>query len=51
MMVLENACEFKEYLGSVFDAMGFYGSFEVVGNNIELNIIRYYKLIKSYKEL
>ncbi|WP_220955486.1 hypothetical protein [Helicobacter pylori] len=38
-MILENACEFKDYLGSVFDAMGFYGSFEVVGNNIELNII------------
>ncbi|MGN8519697.1 hypothetical protein ACR9M1_05750 [Helicobacter pylori] len=38
-MVLENACEFKDYLGSVFDEMGFYGSFEVVGNNIELNII------------
>ncbi len=39
MMVLENACEFKDYLGSVFDELGFYGSFEVVGNNIELNII------------
>ncbi len=38
-MILENACEYKDYLGSVFDAMGFYGSFEVVGNNIELNII------------
>ncbi len=38
-MVLENACEFKDYLGSVFDELGFYGSFEVVGNNIELNII------------
>ncbi len=38
-MVLENACELKDYLGSVFDEMGFYGSFEVVGNNIELNII------------
>ncbi len=39
MIILENACEFKDYLGSVFDEMGFYGSFEVVGNNIELNII------------
>ncbi len=39
MMILENACELKDYLGSVFDEMGFYGSFEVVGNNIELNII------------
>ncbi|GAA7775816.1 hypothetical protein HpBT0202_12350 [Helicobacter pylori] len=38
-MILENACEYKDYLGSVFDAMSFYGSFEVVGNNIELNII------------
>ncbi|GAA9476721.1 hypothetical protein HpHA294_10420 [Helicobacter pylori] len=38
-MILENACQYKEYLGSVFDTMGFYGSFEVVGNNIELNII------------
>ncbi|GAA6952422.1 hypothetical protein VN0387_13320 [Helicobacter pylori] len=39
MMVLENACEFKEYLSSVFGEMGFYGSFEVVGKNINLNII------------
>ncbi len=39
MIILENACEYKDYLGSVFDTMGFYGSFEVVGNNIELNII------------
>ncbi len=38
-MILENACEYKHYLGSVFDELGFYGSFEVVGNNIELNII------------
>ncbi len=38
-MVLENACEYKDYLGSVFDEIGFNGSFEVVGNNIELNII------------
>ncbi|MFA7987787.1 hypothetical protein [Helicobacter pylori] len=38
-MVLENACEFKEYLGSMFDEMGFYGSSEVVGKNINLNII------------
>lgn len=38
-MILENACEFKDYLGSVFDAMGFNGSFEVVGNEIHLNII------------
>ncbi len=39
MMILENACEYKDYLGSVFDEIGFYGSFEVVGNNIHLNII------------
>ncbi len=38
-MILENACDYKDYLGSVFDEIGFYGSFEVVGNNIELNII------------
>ncbi|WRD35279.1 hypothetical protein E5K51_03420 [Helicobacter pylori] len=38
-MILENACEYKDYLGSVLDAMGFHGSFEVIGNNIELNII------------
>ncbi|GAA6877516.1 hypothetical protein VN0345_09450 [Helicobacter pylori] len=39
MMVLENACEYKYYLGSVFDEMGFNGSFDVVDNNINLNII------------
>ncbi len=39
MMVLENASQYKDYLGSVFDEMEFYGSFEVVGNNIHLNII------------
>ncbi len=38
-MILENACEYKDYLGSVFDELGFHGSFEVVGNDIELNII------------
>ncbi len=38
-MILENACEYKDYLGSVFDAMGFNGAFEVVGNAIHLNII------------
>ncbi|GAA9287794.1 hypothetical protein HpHA233_10680 [Helicobacter pylori] len=38
-MILENACEHKDYLGGVFDAIGFYGSFQVVGNDIELNII------------
>ncbi len=38
-MILENACGYKDYLGIVFDELGFYGSFEVVGNNIELNII------------
>ncbi|GAA8803401.1 hypothetical protein DUHN26_11830 [Helicobacter pylori] len=39
MMVLENACEFNKYLSGVFDEMGFYGSFEVVGKNINLNNI------------
>ncbi|AZP95456.1 hypothetical protein CYK58_04265 [Helicobacter pylori] len=38
-MILENACDYKDYLASVFDAMGFYGSFEVMDNNIHLNII------------
>ncbi|MGL2771207.1 hypothetical protein ACQJ85_03645 [Helicobacter pylori] len=38
-MILENACEYKDYLAGVFDEMGFYGSFEVVGNAIHLNII------------
>ncbi|WRE27216.1 hypothetical protein KVD83_05110 [Helicobacter pylori] len=38
-MILENAFDYKEYLGSVFNAMGFNGSFEVVGNAIHLNII------------
>ncbi|WQW27125.1 hypothetical protein KVS17_02300 [Helicobacter pylori] len=38
-MILENACDYKDYLGSVFDAMGFNGSFEVVGNAIHINII------------
>ncbi|MGL2893500.1 hypothetical protein ACQKA5_07565 [Helicobacter pylori] len=38
-MILENACDYKEYLGNVFDAMGFNGSFEVIGNEIHLNII------------
>ncbi|MCQ2645328.1 hypothetical protein JT103_07120 [Helicobacter pylori] len=38
-MILENACEFKEYLGLVFDEMGFSGSFEVIDNAIHLNII------------
>ncbi|MFP6224073.1 hypothetical protein ACLGCM_06775 [Helicobacter pylori] len=38
-MILENTCELKDYLGSVFDAMGFNGSFEVIGSDIHLNII------------
>ncbi|MGL2527270.1 hypothetical protein ACOWOP_03950 [Helicobacter pylori] len=38
-MILENASVYKEYLGSVFDAMGFYGSFEVIDNDIHLNIV------------
>ncbi|MUU34214.1 hypothetical protein [Helicobacter pylori] len=38
-MILENAGEFKEYLPSVFDEMGFIGSFEVIDNDIHLNII------------
>ncbi len=38
-MILENACEFKEYLPGVFDELGFNGSFEVVENNIHLSLI------------
>ncbi|ANT42734.1 hypothetical protein JT151_05420 [Helicobacter pylori] len=38
-MILENACEYKDYLGSVFDELGFNVSFEVVGNAIHLNIM------------
>ncbi|MGL2662051.1 hypothetical protein ACQJ6U_07620 [Helicobacter pylori] len=38
-MILENACEYKEYLPGVFDEMGFNGSFEVIDNAIHLNII------------
>ncbi len=38
MMVLENAYKFKEYLGNLFDEMGFCGSFEIVDNNININI-------------
>ncbi|WQX95705.1 hypothetical protein KVK99_00985 [Helicobacter pylori] len=38
-MILENVCEYKDYLGSVFDELGFNGSFEVVDNNIHLNLI------------
>lgn len=38
-MILENACEFKEYLPGVFDELGFNGSFEIVDNVIYLNII------------
>ncbi|WP_120972872.1 hypothetical protein [Helicobacter pylori] len=38
-MILENACEYKDYLGFVFDEMGISGSFEVFDNAIRLNII------------
>ncbi|WQU05037.1 hypothetical protein KVC31_03185 [Helicobacter pylori] len=39
-MILENACEYKEYLpGAFFDELGFNGSFEVIDNNIHLNLI------------
>ncbi|WQX88572.1 hypothetical protein KVM38_01285 [Helicobacter pylori] len=38
-MILENACEYKDYLGIMFDAMGFNGSFEVFDNAIHLNLI------------
>ncbi|WP_031203762.1 hypothetical protein [Helicobacter pylori] len=38
-MILENACEYKDYLCDVFSALRFNGSFEVIGNDIHLNII------------
>ncbi len=38
-MVLENASQYKNYLEDVFNESGFYGSFEVVDNHINLNII------------
>ncbi|MUU19763.1 hypothetical protein [Helicobacter pylori] len=38
-MILENACDYKDYLGSVFDEMGFSGSFEVIDSAIHFNII------------
>ncbi|OPG48084.1 DUF4376 domain-containing protein [Helicobacter pylori] len=38
-MILENACEYKDYLPDVFDAMGFNGKFETIGNSIHLDII------------
>ncbi len=38
-MILENACEYKDYLGSAFDEMGFNGSFKVIGSAIHLKII------------
>ncbi len=46
-MVLENACKYKNYLWSVFDEMGFYGSFEVVDNNINLNINELLKQLQN----
>ncbi|MGN8518318.1 hypothetical protein ACR9M8_06235 [Helicobacter pylori] len=38
-MILENACEYKEYLPDVFDELGFNGSLEVFDNAIHINII------------
>ncbi len=38
-MILENACEYKEYLPGVFDELGFSGSFEVIDKAIHINII------------
>ncbi len=39
MMVLENASQYKDYLGDIFIVLQFCGSFRVVGNDIHLNII------------
>ncbi|PDW41537.1 hypothetical protein BB424_08960, partial [Helicobacter pylori] len=38
-MILENTCEYKEYLPGVFDELGFNGSFELIDNAIHLNLI------------
>ncbi|WQY30414.1 hypothetical protein KVJ90_03840 [Helicobacter pylori] len=38
-MVLENISQYKDYLVDVFSALRFNGSFEVVDNDIHLNII------------
>ncbi|GAA7014829.1 hypothetical protein HpCHC88_11430 [Helicobacter pylori] len=38
-MILENVCKYKDYLGSVFDEMGFNGSFQIVKDDIHLTII------------
>ncbi|MFP6167517.1 hypothetical protein ACLGBK_01355 [Helicobacter pylori] len=38
-MILENACQYKDYLPGFFEELGFSGSFEVVDNEIHLNII------------
>ncbi|MGL2896193.1 hypothetical protein ACQKBB_06280 [Helicobacter pylori] len=38
-MILENTFKYKDYLGIVFDELGFNGSFEVINNNIHLNLI------------
>ncbi|GAA9653720.1 hypothetical protein HpVa75_15310 [Helicobacter pylori] len=39
MMVLENTSQYKDYLGDVFSILRFCGSFEVVGNDVHLDII------------
>ncbi|ANT43007.1 hypothetical protein JT119_00120 [Helicobacter pylori] len=38
-MILENVCEYREYIPGVFDELGFNGSFEVIDNAIHLNLI------------
>ncbi|KNE09848.1 hypothetical protein [Helicobacter pylori] len=38
-MVLENASQYKDYLGDVFNVLQFCGSFKVVDNDIHLNVI------------
>lgn len=39
MMVLENTSQYKDYLGDVFSILRSCGCFEVVGNDMHLNII------------
>ncbi|MGN8501025.1 hypothetical protein ACR9L1_07925 [Helicobacter pylori] len=38
-MILENACQYKDYLPSIFEILRLSGSFEVVGEAIHFNII------------
>ncbi len=47
MMVLKNISQYKDYLGEIFNVLRFCGSFEVVGNDIHLNVV----MIDNDKEI